>query len=93
MLKTFKVAGVNSTPNKFGQYPVLIIAEDGECYEIAASEKPKLYQELNVNLTRSGIITEIQGLDYQIPRKLKNAPPPVVDELFKPSSIRLVLAK
>lgn len=93
MLKKFKVASVSRNPDSSGVYWVIIIAEDGECYQIAVSglHKPSIGQELSGMMSKSGIVLMyILGIHYESPTKMQDAPAEIVNLLFHQSQQRAV---
>jgi hypothetical protein len=81
----FKVVNVSNNTNSFGLYGVVILAKSGKAFEIGVGSlyKPKAGQMLNATLTESGNLDNIEGISYEIPRMLEDAPQYVVDEVYK----------
>lgn len=82
-VRKFKVVGVSQNRNSFGLAGVVVMAKSGEAWEIGANHvsTPKVGDMLNIPLdikTNSPI-----WANYEIPRRLINAPPAVVKEVWK----------
>jgi len=86
-VKKFKVAAVSSNANSFGLRGMVVVARDGEAWELAANS-------LNVKSAGESVIakitldddknrTGIQWGTYELPRQLPSAPKAVVAEIWK----------
>ena len=81
--KRFKVASVSTNKNSFGLTGVILVAEDGQGFEVGSND---------LNLPRQGEILSVPlvenccmwgNLGFEIPRELEiKAPPEVVKELW-----------
>jgi hypothetical protein len=82
--KSFKVASVSSNRNSFGLTGLILIARDGEAWEVGANY-------LNVKAKGEVISVPIGGrhgrhfdcLGFEIPTPLPHAPEGVVAEVWK----------
>lgn len=81
--KAFKVASVSDNTNSFGLTGMILIAADGEAYEVGASY-------LRVRKKGDVVLVPVVGkagrnfasLGFEIPRKLPDAPAGVVEEVW-----------
>ena len=83
--KNFKVLTVSDNPNSFGLHGHILVAKDGEAYEVGRSRGdwltpwnkgdivPITFHRRNPNWA---------GLSVEIPRKLPKAPAKVVKEVW-----------
>jgi hypothetical protein len=87
LIENFKVAAISDNANSFGLYGVVILSKSGNAFEIGCNSlsKPKVRQTLKATLTESGYLENIEGLSYEIPRKLQKPPQAVIDEVFAKS--------
>jgi hypothetical protein len=84
----FKVAAVSSNANSFGLRGMVLMARTGEAWQVGVNH-------LNVkqvgHLVSGELIGEggryegrqFYGMEYEIPKKLPNAPSNVVEEVWK----------
>jgi hypothetical protein len=82
LAKLFKVASVSSNANSFGLRGMILMAQDGEAWEVGANA-------LNVKQKGAIVAVEIVNdqpawatLGYEIPRELGKAPAKVVREVW-----------
>jgi len=83
--KAFKVAAVSSNTNSFGLYGTVLVAQDGEAYEIALNDINKKKVGDTVLLPVKNGKTDIMGdcqLFFEIPRKLPTAPQKIIDQVW-----------
>ena len=78
MIKQFKVATVSKNTNSFGLHGMILMALDGEAWEVAAN---------SINKKPAGTILNINpnsfaSLGFEIPHQLPNAPDSVVNEVW-----------
>jgi hypothetical protein len=83
MKKVFKIASVSSNMNSFGLTGMILIARDGEAWQVGASIH---------HVRRKGGVVRVPvagrrdrnfaALGYEIPERLPVAPPPVVAEVW-----------
>ena len=82
MNKPFKVASVSKNANSFGLQGMILMAQDGEAYEVGAN---------SLNVKTKGTVLQVPviqgvatfaGMGFEIPRKLPTAPAPVVKEVW-----------
>lgn len=80
--KAFKVAAVSSNMNSFGLKGMILVARDGEAYQVGAN---------SMNLKRQGSVLRVPGratarnfaaLGFEIPERLPPAPRKVVAEVW-----------
>lgn len=79
MTKTFIVAAVSSNRNAFGLTGLILIAPNGEAWQVGASD-------LHVKAMGSTIIVhnhDFGTLGFEIPERLPNAPESVVKEVWE----------
>lgn len=84
--KQFKVVAVSSNTNSFGLYGMILMAKDGEAYEVAVNEIYKKNKNDIVCLPMKNGKTNLLGdcqISFEIPRKLPNAPQKVIDEVWQ----------
>lgn len=81
--KKFKVVGISSNRNSFGLYGVILIAQDGDAWEVAASQHciPRRGSVVTVPVEDSVLLWSELG--YEIPTALPVAPVPVIREAWK----------
>ena len=82
--KAFKVVAVSANTNSFGLYGTVLIAQDGEAYEIALNDiNKKKVQDVIYLPVRDGK-TDLMGgqLFFEIPRKLPPAPQNVIERVW-----------
>lgn len=81
--KTYLVASVSENTNSFGLRGMVLVADNGEAWEVAANDlnlKAK-GDRVTTPVDRQGFPTFV-GLGFEIPRQLGNAPQIVVDEIW-----------
>lgn len=86
-VKTFRVAAVSSNSNSFGLHGHILIAEDGEAWEVARSRGPGNlpcwpWEKGDDVIVHMKPAPHWAGLGCEIPRRLPDAPTKVVAELF-----------
>lgn len=79
----FKVAAVSSNTNSFGLYQMVLVSREGAAFTACKSDPPSKGTVLTLPL-ESGMITSSIGFHFEIPRKLENAPPAIMEELWAP---------
>lgn len=89
--KTFRVALVSSKPNSFGLHGHILVARDGEAWEVARSRGPHLdewsmMKFVSVLCDEDGI-PNWAGANCEIPRRLPNCPPDVTFVIFKDAPV------
>lgn len=87
VMKAFKVAARSSNKNSFGLRGHILIAEDGEAWEIAVSDlgATKLARTGTIRLPmHTGALMPSLRLCFELPRKLPNAPLNVVRSVWTP---------
>ena len=72
--KLFKVALVSTNTNSFGLYGMILVARDGESWEVAANSLNKR--------NRGDVIKGIDTHNFEIPRKLMKAPKAVIKKIW-----------
>jgi hypothetical protein len=84
IMETFKIVTVSQNTNSFGLYGVIIMNQKGNAFEIGMSgyNEPKKGQGLIVELDADRNISSIRNKSFEIPRKLADAPPEVVREVW-----------
>lgn len=83
-MKKFKVAAISSNRNSFGLTGVVLVAKDGQAFEVGSNDLhlPKEGDVLEVP-TKAGIGLDWAKLGYEIPRALDPpAPPEVVEQVW-----------
>ena len=92
--KEFKVVSVSSNTNSFGLYGVIMIARDGEAYEIAVGSlyKPNrgdiIIKDSILNPEYKQISYSFRGISYELPRNLPEAPKEVIREVWKKNLVK-----
>ena len=88
--KRFKVASVSLNNNSFGLAGVILMATDGEAWEVGANHlyKPVKGDIIWASITVNEAGERIGGIDWQgkffeIPRQLPKAPQAVILEVWK----------
>lgn len=81
--KSFKVASVSDNANGFGLRGHVLVAEDGEAWEVGITGQfaRKQGETVRLNLDREGQ-PDWAFFGAEIPRKLPNAPRNVVNEIW-----------
>jgi hypothetical protein len=81
----FKVVTVSKNQNSFGLFGVVMIAKSGRAFEIGVGSlhKPNVGDKLSCKLTENNDLSEIEGMSFELPRNLIDAPQEVIDEVFK----------
>jgi hypothetical protein len=83
MHKTFKVASVSSNTNSFGLSGMILIARDGEAWQVGASHH---YPKTRGDLVRVPVLgrrgRNFAPLGFEIPERLPLAPAGVVREVW-----------
>lgn len=85
-LKKFVVASVSSNTNSFGLYGVVIVAKDGQTFEVACNRLnvPEKDEIVKVWLNeKTHNLLQIIGHNCEIPTRLKDAPKSITSSLFK----------
>jgi hypothetical protein len=81
--KAFKVASVSENTNSFGLTGMILIAGDGEAYEVGASS---LYVKKKGDVVQVPVVGKtgrnFASLGFEIPRRLPDAPAGVVEEVW-----------
>lgn len=76
--KAFKVAAVSSNMNSFGLTGMILVARDGEAWQVGAN---------SINVKRQGSVLKVKGrnfaaLGFEIPERLPPAPRKAVAEVW-----------
>lgn len=81
--KPFKVASVSDNLNSFGLTGMILMAVDGEAWEVGASS---FYVKKKGDVVQVPVVGKsgrnFASLGFEIPRRLPDAPPGVVDEVL-----------
>jgi len=86
--KTFRIAAISSNSNAFGLTGHVLVAKDGEAWEAARSrcgdypEKLKVGDDITLPLENGEPV--FAGNNFEIPHKLVNPPPVLVNQLWYP---------
>lgn len=84
LFKNFKIVARSSNLNSFGLRGYVFLSEDGETWEAAsASPEFKVGQFLQLTYDHDSGELSFARHGFEIPRRLKNAPQSVLDEVFK----------
>jgi hypothetical protein len=83
VVKVFKVVSVSGNRNSFGLKGMILIAPDGETWEVAASEINCKTQGECVRVPVVGRIRTFAALGFEIPKRLPDAPADVVAAVWK----------
>ncbi len=79
-MTSFKVASVSSNRNSFGLFGMILVAQDGEAWEVAANDVYVLKKGDHVLVSDD---RDWSAHGYEIPRQLKpDAPPAVVRQVW-----------
>ena len=83
-LKPFKVATVSSNTNSFGLRGMILMAEDGEAWEVAVNNLYEKNKGVTIYLPVVDGKTEVSCGHFpcEIPRQLPKAPKNVVQEVW-----------
>lgn len=81
MIKRFKVAAVSEGRNSFGLRGMVLVARDGEAWQVGAND---------LNLKPIGTMLQVPYLNqptwaefgFEIPSRYSDAPPEVVEEVW-----------
>jgi len=75
MSKKFKVVTVSENTNSFGLYGMVLMAKDGEAWQVGAN---------SINVKKKGDVITLENSwaehGFEIPEKLDNAPESVIQE-------------
>jgi hypothetical protein len=81
--KPFKVAAVSSNTNSFGLTGLILIAQDGEAWQVGASQH---HVKTRGEIVQVPVLGEndrnFACLGFEIPERLSQAPPVVVAEVW-----------
>lgn len=85
MEKLFKVAAVSSNTNAFGLYSVIMIARDGQAYQVYTNmyNKPEQGQILKAGMNKSDKLAHVISMNYEVPTELDRAPAKVAKEVWR----------
>lgn len=100
----FKVVTVSKNTNSFGLHGVIIVSKEGQVYEVGISSWccPKQGNLLTGSISDNNNLSSIDGISYEIPRRLKDMPQEAVEKVFgfvlpsttvKPESINKVVKR
>ena len=78
--KQFKVAAISDNTNSFGLYGVVLVARDGQAFEVGTTSLWPHGQVLS--LTAEGTSFNFAEHGIEIPRALPAAPPKVIKEVW-----------
>ena len=87
--KRFKVVSVSVNANSFGLTGCILMAQDGEAWEVGANHLDKpvkgdiVWANLTVNEAGDRLGITWQGKSFEIPRPLPKAPQAVILEAWK----------
>lgn len=85
----FKVVAVSKNTNSFGLHGMVLIARTGEAWEVGVNqlgvrEVGHFVPDERINGARCVEDSrKFHGFNYEIPRRLPDAPPNVVEEVWK----------
>lgn len=81
--KAFTVASVSDNTNSFGLTGMILVAADGEAYEVGASY---MHVKKKGDVVRVPVVGKtgrnFASLGFEIPRKLPDAPAGVIEEVW-----------
>lgn len=79
-IKAFKVAAISTNTNSFGLHNVVLVAKDGEAWQVKASgfNVPKQGQIFQFEQT----VGELIAQGWELPEKISNAPASVLAEVW-----------
>lgn len=85
--KKFKCVSVSENRNSFGLQGCIIVAPDGEAWEVGANylNAPKKGDEVNVPFLEKDyftIVPSFASLGFEIPKRLKDPPKELLREFF-----------
>jgi len=80
--KLFKVAALSSNLNSFGLRGMVVVADDGEAWEVGGNSLNVRPRGAVVSVPMVRRKPNFSKLGYEIPRKLPKAPPEVVAKLW-----------
>lgn len=80
--KSFKVAAVSNGANSFGLHGVIMVAEDGEAWEAAASKDNLTKQGEVLDLDRKDVSAALASKGFEIVKSLAPAPADVVAQVW-----------
>jgi hypothetical protein len=81
-VKEFKVCSVSTNTNSFGLHGLVLVARDGEAYEVGSNVLNIKEKGTVVRATVRGGAVSFAKLGWEIPKQLDTAPPPVVAEVW-----------
>jgi hypothetical protein len=86
--KRFIVASVSSNRNSFGLTGMILIARDGEAWQVGANDLNRNAKGTTVAVPVRRRRPDFSHLGFEIPERLPSAPPAVVDEVLGSLALR-----
>lgn len=86
--KAFKVASVSSNTNSFGLTGMILVARDGEAWQVGASSLYVKVKGSIIKVPTVGTSRTFASLGFEIPEQLPDAPPGVVAEVWNTKETR-----
>lgn len=80
--KEFKVASVSSNRNSFGLRGMILVARDGEAWQVAANNLNEKKKGTVLRVPTFGGKADFSHLEFEVPERLSDAPPGVVKEVW-----------
>jgi hypothetical protein len=87
-VKTFRVLELSRNHNSFGLRGVILVAQDGEAWEIGTSDvncpqRGRSYGVIVPDSSHRDRTPHFGAFGWELPRRLPNAPPEIVAEAWK----------
>jgi hypothetical protein len=86
--KAFKVASVSSNTNSFGLTGMILIARDGEAWQVGANSISVRAKGTIIKVPKLGTARTFAALSFELPERLPDAPPGVVAEIWNTKETR-----
>jgi len=80
--KEFKVASVSENRNSFGLRGMILVARDGEAWQVAANNLNEKKKGEILKVPSFGGKVDFSYLEFEIPERVVDAPPGVVEEVW-----------
>lgn len=80
--KEFKVASVSSNRNSFGLRGMILVARDGEAWQVAANNLNERKKGTVLRVPAFGGKADFSHLEFEVPERVSDAPPGVVEKVW-----------
>lgn len=87
-IKKFIVASISSNRNSFGLVGMILIAADGEAWQVGANCLNRKAKGTEITVPFHDKTPDFSTLGFEIPERLPDAPPKVVNEVWSRLALR-----